>query len=409
MDVYKEVFATLRSEMENFVQELDEGDADAMLQIVDGFASLSDVAHAFWMESSIRQAMKDVWSQLSQALSSVHHTEIDTQRTNATVRANAVAIEESIADTDTPSPEAEIHARSSDIAPSPPPAPASTSTAPPSASTAPPSASTAPPSASTAPPSASTAPPSASTSSPAVDLGRVDIPRSSAPLDQTRKRKRVKEPKTKPINLAWLKKELSPTAFDLFLHHIGHEEELLAEVKKRFQLVLSLERQQEEDGIFDYEGIPQDLRTCVKLYLGSSMRRQAENYHGYVMARQIQKRVDDENKGETEAAKKKRYKEIFSVIAASYINKDEGKNDMLHCRKCKILADKCGLFVLVLHDVFSKNFITRLINDEGINKDNIENIVRVLESHLSKSFLNATIENGEFTPAPEEASVIELD
>lgn len=42
MDVYKEVFANLRSEMENFVQELDEGDADAMLQIVDGFASLSD-------------------------------------------------------------------------------------------------------------------------------------------------------------------------------------------------------------------------------------------------------------------------------------------------------------------------------------------------------------------------------
>lgn len=165
----------------------------------------------------------------------------------------------------------------------------------------------------------------------------------------------------------------------MFLHHIGHEEELLAEVKKRFQLVLSLERQQEENGIFDYEGIPQDLRTCVKLYLGSSMRRQAENYHGYVMACQIQKRVDDENKGETEAVKMKRYKEIFSVIAgnvagmqdimaifdkeinsASYINKDEGKNDMLHCRKCKILADRCGLFVLVLHDVFSKNFITRV-------------------------------------------------
>ncbi len=103
----------------------------------------------------------------------------------------------------------------------------------------------------------------------------------------------------------------------MFLHHIGHEEELLAEVKKRFQLVLSLERQQEENGIFDYEGIPQDLRTCVKLYLGSSMRRQAENYHGYVMACQIQKRVDDENKGETEAVKRKRYKEIFSVIAGN--------------------------------------------------------------------------------------------
>ncbi|OAD04377.1 hypothetical protein MUCCIDRAFT_108202 [Mucor lusitanicus CBS 277.49] len=405
MDVYKEVFANLRSEMENFVQELDEGDADAMLQIVDGFASLSDVAHAFWMESSIKQAMRSVWSHSSQMSLSAHHADIDTQRTNVTEHVNQVLLDEGIADSDDPSPEAEIHARSSDIAQS-----SSTSATPPP------------------PAPTSTAPPSASTSSSAVDLDPVDIPMPSAPIDQTRKRKRVKGPKTKPINLAWLKKELSPTAFDLFLHHIGHEEELLAEVKKRFQLVLSLERQQEENGIFDYEGIPQDLRTCVKLYLGSSMRRQAENYHGYVMACQIQKRVDDENKGETEAVKMKRYKEIFSVIAgnvagmqdimaifdkeinsASYINKDEGKNDMLHCRKCKILADRCGLFVLVLHDVFSKNFITRLINDKGVNKDNIENIVRVLDYSLSKSFLNATIVNGEFTLAPEKASVIELD
>lgn len=44
------------------------------------------------------------------------------------------------------------------------------------------------------------------------------------------------------------------------------------------------------------------------------------------------------------------------------MDKGEGKNDTLHCRKCKIFADKCGIVVLVLYDDFSKNFITRVTN-----------------------------------------------
>ncbi|KAK4513302.1 uncharacterized protein ATC70_011870 [Mucor velutinosus] len=152
---------------------------------------------------------------------------------------------------------------------------------------------------------------SLSTSSEPVLLAELNPP--STP-NATNKRKRVKESAVKLINLEWFKKELSPTSFNLLYHYIGNESELLAEVQKRFKTILSLGNQYEEDGIFDFEGIPQDLRTQMRAYLGSSIRRQAENYHGFAMACQIQKRVE-ENKGASEAEKKKRYKEIFSVIA----------------------------------------------------------------------------------------------
>ncbi|OAD05680.1 hypothetical protein MUCCIDRAFT_106239 [Mucor lusitanicus CBS 277.49] len=113
----------------------------------------------------------------------------------------------------------------------------------------------------------------------------------------------------------------------------------------------------------------------------------------------IQRRVEEENPDASEAEKKRRYKTIFSAIAGAYLDKGEGKNDTLHCRKCKIFADKCGIVVLVLYDDFSKNFITRLINDEGINKQNVTSDL------LSKRFREATIVNGEFTLAPEDSSV----
>ena len=53
------------------------------------------------------------------------------------------------------------------------------------------------------------------------------------------------------------------------------------------------------------------------------------------------------------------------MYIGAYLNEGEGKNDTLHCRKCKIFADKCGIFVLVLYDVFSKNFIARVRNLEN--------------------------------------------
>lgn len=103
----------------------------------------------------------------------------------------------------------------------------------------------------------------------------------------------------------------------MFWDYLENEAELLDLVQKRFKMILSLgNNQQEEDALFNFEGIPQDLRMHMRAYLGSSIRRQAESYYGYAMASQIYKQVEDENKGESDAKKKKCYKDIFSIVAS---------------------------------------------------------------------------------------------
>jgi len=100
---------------------------------------------------------------------------------------------------------------------------------------------------------------------------------------------------------------------------VGGEDDLRKLVQDRFKVILSLENQsqaEEDGGLFDFEGIPSDLRVYMRTYLGTSARRQAENYHGYMMAKKIHERVKAENQQASKEERKKRYKEIFGAIAS---------------------------------------------------------------------------------------------
>lgn len=99
---------------------------------------------------------------------------------------------------------------------------------------------------------------------------------------------------------------------------MGGEDDLRKLVQDRFKVILSLENQSQagDGGLFDFEGIPSDLRVYMRTYLGTSARRQAENYHGYMMAKKIHERVKTENLQASKKERKKRYKEIFGAIAS---------------------------------------------------------------------------------------------
>ena len=100
---------------------------------------------------------------------------------------------------------------------------------------------------------------------------------------------------------------------------MGGEDDLRKLVQDRFKVILSLENQsqaEEDGGLFDFEGIPSDLRVYMRTYLGTSARRQAEKYHGYMMAKKIHERVKAENQQASKEERKKRYKEIFGAIAS---------------------------------------------------------------------------------------------
>ncbi|KAF1799272.1 hypothetical protein FB192DRAFT_1344285 [Mucor lusitanicus] len=215
------------------------------------------------------------------------------------------------------------------------------------------------------------------------DVINIDSRESSVariPARHDKKRKRISKSDTKLTDGDWLRSVLSSASLNMLIRYLGDEAELLEVVQKRFRMILSIANTQgQEDGLFNFKGIPQELRMDMRAYLGSSIRRQAENYDMPWL-----RRVEEENPDASEAEKKRRYKTIFSAIAGAYLDKGE---------------DKCGIVVLVLYDDFSKNFITRLINDEGINKQNVTSDL------LSKRFREATIVNGEFTLAPEDSSV----
>ena len=58
--------------------------------------------------------------------------------------------------------------------------------------------------------------------------------------------------------------------------------------------------------------------------------------------------------------------EILNMINHSiecFQNRKEGYNFAAHCKKCKILGDKVGLFCLVIPDVFSHDFILKVTKD----------------------------------------------
>lgn len=74
-------------------------------------------------------------------------------------------------------------------------------------------------------------------------------------------------------------KWLALTRCIVLIRYLGDEAELLEVVQKRFRMILSIANTQgQEDGLFNFKGIPQELRMDMRAYLGSSIRRQAENY-----------------------------------------------------------------------------------------------------------------------------------